>query len=262
MSLVDSFHILSLSVLNTFIVDMDYDITKHSSYEVRKGNTGIPLAYGSNFGDFYFGGSVVYDEDHVILPYNPVIGFGFGLGNSKTFIGLDSTISIGSVNPFGGEGFAHDSYYGFKLHRQFFSNNSISFGLEDFLSRGRDKDFYGSYYLNTTQLIPISNSLLILTAGIGTGRFYTSNYYRSDNGAQPNGYLTPLGIFGSVIYSLTPDFGAQISSSAELIGAMVFLNPLFFTDIEGFMGGLGILDISNRVDKNNFNMTLTYTGNF
>lgn len=260
MSLVEAFNVLSLSVLNTLIMDMDYDISKHSSYELRKGNTGIPLAYGSNFGDFYLGSSVIYDQNHETLPFNPVVGLGFGLGDAKELIGFDSSIGIGSVNPLGGEGFAHDSYYGFKLHKQFFLNNSISFGSEDFLSRGRDKNFYGSYYLNTTQLLPFSNSLLIATCGIGTGRFYTSNYYRNDNGEQPNGYLTPVGIFGSIIYSFIPDFGIQISSSAELIGTMMFLNPLFFIDVKGFMGSFGILDISNVINKNNFHMTFSYVG--
>jgi hypothetical protein len=262
MSLVESFNVLSLSVLNTFIVDMDYDITKHSSYETRRGNIGVPLAYGSNFGDFYLGSSVIYDADHAILPYNPIVGFGFGLGNSKTFIGFDSSISIGSVNPFGGEGFAHDAYYGFKLHRQSFENNSISIGAEDFISNGRDKNFYGSYYLNSTQLIPISSSLLIFTVGAGTGRFYTSNYYRFNNGEQPNEYITPLGFFGSVIFSLTPHFGMQISSSAGLIGTLIFFNPLFFTDVEGFMGSVGLMDISKEINKNNFNVTVSYTGKF
>lgn len=259
MGLAESFNLLGLSVVNTFLSGMDYDIVKHSSYETRKGNFGVPLAYGAHFGDIFGGTSIVSDPDHAIVPYNPIIGFGFGLGDAQQSVGFESVINIGSVNPFGGESVAHDAYYGFKLHRRFFLNNSISVGAEDFISRGRDKNFYGSYYLNTTQLFPIANTLFILTIGVGTGRFYTSSYFRVSDGEQLNEKLTPLGVFGSVIYSFSPNFALQFSSSVEVLSAFLFINPLFFADLKGFMCGLGLMDISRGLIKSNFNLTVTYS---
>ncbi|KAB8036913.1 hypothetical protein GCL60_13800 [Silvanigrella paludirubra] len=258
MNLIESFDILSLSVLNTFLIDMNYDISKHSSYESRKGNIGVPLGYGTEFGEFYFGSSLIADSKHRGLPLNPIAGFGFGLGNSEKFIGLDSNISIGSTNPFGGEGMAHDSHYGFKLHKQFFLNNSISIGIENFISNGRDKNSYGSYFLNSTQLIPIFSSLLLVTIGAGTGRFYTSKFYKQNSDKQPNANITPIGIFGSLIYSFKPNFGVQVSSSSDIIGTILFFNPLFFTDLNGFKGGIGIMDLSHEINENNLNVTLSY----
>ena len=152
MSLLELFNVTKLSVLNSILIDMSYDITKHKYYETRKGNAGVPIAYGASYGDYYLGASIISDSNHLLYPYNVAIGLGLGLGNPKTNIGFENSVSIGSVNPFGGEGIAHDSHYGFKLHKQFFLNNSVSIGVENFISTGRNKKFYGAYFLNISQL--------------------------------------------------------------------------------------------------------------
>ena len=39
---------------------------------------------------------------------------------------------------------------------------------------------------------------------------------------------------------------------------MIFFNPLFFTDLYGFSGGIGIMDLSRKLNENNLNATFSY----
>lgn len=102
--LMNYFNVIGLSVLNNLFINMGYDVTKHLSHDHHIFNSAVPLAFGANFGDYYIGVSSVSDGDHAILPFNSIMGVGFGLGNSKTIVGFDNYIAISSVNPFGGEG--------------------------------------------------------------------------------------------------------------------------------------------------------------
>ncbi len=180
-----------------------------------------PSGYGADQGQIFAGFGYQRRVRYTGTSSNPFsgvddggLGFGIGLGNSVRNVGVQLSYgmaSFGGSRPFGSGGF------GAKVHRQFGPGWSAAIGGEGILNIGQlpegspvtYNDFENTYYGAVTHIARLRQDIrapfsrIALTAGVGTGRFRSIEYFtrKQQFGENPFG----VGAFGSVALRATPN---------------------------------------------------------
>ncbi|WP_295614440.1 S-layer homology domain-containing protein [Chamaesiphon sp. GL140_3_metabinner_50] len=171
------------------------------------GGITTPTAFGANWGDIFAGAGYQDNLPIAIAPNgsdnNTVYGGGIGLGNSKTFVGLETSYTSA------GTSLAQRGGFNFKLHKQLGDNLSIAAGWENAIRNGYTtaNDPKDTYYGAITGILPVgATSNFTATVGAGSGRFRTFNDLTADN--------KNVNIFGSLGFR----FSENIAVAADYNG--------------------------------------------
>ena len=152
---------------------------RSTNFSPNRGAPGLTLAnpygFGADRGALYT--SVGYQPDTRYGGDSQGDGsanFGVGLGNAKKALGLElnyTLASFGNNRDFGTGGFNA------KIHRQFPGAWGMAFGWNGFLNIGDENDFANSYYLVTSKIFRIRESLnspfsrMAATVGVFNSKF-------------------------------------------------------------------------------------------
>lgn len=146
-----------------------------------------PSGFGANWGTVFIGSG--YQDSLAPFPWlgpnTPVntagfgLGVGFGIGNSRDLVGLETSYSTSSNG--GGPdnssplGLFNRGAVNFKLHRQFGNNIAIAAGWENAIKNGyagNDQTVRDTFYGVVTGVLPVSDTNnFTASVGIGNGRF-------------------------------------------------------------------------------------------
>jgi hypothetical protein len=128
---------------------------------------------------------------------------GFGLGDAKNAVGLETTVNIGSLRRFAANGDV-----GFKLHRNLSDDSAIAVGWDTGIKWGdENRDVPSTVYGVATKIMKLrpddkDNTLpLTVSIGLGGGRFRSFEDTTARRGS--------VGLFGSV--------GLQVAPQASLV---------------------------------------------
>lgn len=184
-------------------------IISNTPYPV--GGVGVPNAFGANGGTAFIGASYQgTTRPSIFVNVNPPItspqnkedgafSVGFGLGDSKSFAGLETVVS--SVSTFR-QGFFNNGTVSFKLHKQFGDTFAVAVGADNSITWGGPDGGQTGYGVATLVLNPDASQGMFtnttLSLGAGGGRFRTVGDIRTgkDN----------IGIFGSLGTRISPNF--------------------------------------------------------
>jgi hypothetical protein len=179
--------------------------------------TGIttPSAFGANWGTFFMGAG--YQDN--LAPDTTLGGgsntsatglaLGFGIGDSRELVGLETTYRTFSNN--GGPGGSTSlglfdrGAVNFKLHKQFGDNLAVAAGWENAILNGYpagDNTLTDTFYGVLTSVLPVGDSSnFTASVGIGNGRFRSI----ADILLAPN--RTGTSIFGSLGFRVSENIG-------------------------------------------------------
>jgi hypothetical protein len=163
---------------------------------------GGPTAFGSNWGDVFVGLSLSNRRGRA-NEADGAITAGFGLGDAKNAVGLETTVNIGSLRRFAANGDV-----GFKLHRNLSEDSAIAIGWDTGIKWGdENRDVPSTVYGVATKIMKLrpddkDNALpLTVSIGLGGGRFRSFEDTTARRGS--------VGLFGSV--------GLQVAPQASLV---------------------------------------------
>jgi len=140
-------------------------------------SAGSPSGFGANWGDISLGAAIINREG--AAPTNPnaraggSVAITFGIGDSRDFLGLETTYNIISVTP---SRFAQNGNFDFKIHKNLGNLSSIALGWQNAINYGpeaggTESSVYGAfsqiYVLQPDN--PENPMLLGFTIGIGGG---------------------------------------------------------------------------------------------
>jgi hypothetical protein len=176
------------------------------------GGLGTPFAFGANGGDVFAGVSyqattrpAIYAN---VTPPNTspqgaqdgAASIGFGLGDARSFIGLETVASSYSTSR---SGFGNVGAVSFKLHKDLSDTFAIAGGYENAINWGAGDGGKTGYGVASLVLNPDANlgffSNTTVSVGAGAGRF--RNVADIRNGKDS------YNVFGSVGTRLSPNFG-------------------------------------------------------
>jgi S-layer homology domain len=144
-----------------------------------------PSGFGANWGTVFIGSG--YQDSLAPFPWyrgtvNTAgfgLGAGFGIGNSRDLVGLETSYSTSSNG--GGPdnssplGLFNRGAVNFKLHKQFGNNIAIAAGWENAIKNGyagNDQTVRDTFYGVVTGVLPVSDTNnFTASVGIGNGRF-------------------------------------------------------------------------------------------
>jgi S-layer homology domain len=171
------------------------------------GGITTPTAFGANWGDLFAGVGYQNNLPAAFAPAgtdnSTVYGGGIGLGNAKSFVGLEASYTSAGNN------IADRGGFNFKLHKQLGDNLSIAGGWENAIRNGYTSanDPRDTYYGAITGILPVGEtSNFTATVGAGSGRFRTYNDLLLDN--------NNVNIFGSLGFR----FSENIAVAADYNG--------------------------------------------
>jgi hypothetical protein len=136
--------------------------------------TGIttPSAFGANGGDIFVGAGYQNNLPVAIAPpgggNSTVYGGGIGLGNARSFLGLEASYTAAGTT------FADRGGVNFKLHKLLGDNFAIAAGWENAIRNGYTSanDPKDTYYGVVTAILPLGEtSNFTASVGAGNGRF-------------------------------------------------------------------------------------------
>lgn len=213
-----------------------------------------PNAYGADWGDAYISLAQVTGGRPANSNFDGSLALGFGFGDAVKNIGVETSVSIISLNP---DDFAYDGIVGFKLHKLFPKaglavaagwSNPIKWGE----ARQRDDNFYG-VVTKQFDLRPRSDNSMPLTASLGleTGNFRSVSLAESDD--------NPLKVFGSVSVSVIPELSLITSWTGNSLGVAASTAPFNFPLVLTVGGS----DLTDNTDEGpRFSSTLGYSFSF
>jgi hypothetical protein len=171
------------------------------------GGITTPTAFGANWGDIFVGAGYQNNIPTAILPpgdrTSTVYGGGIGLGNSKSFFGLEASYTSA------GDSIAARGGFNFKLHKQLGDNLAIAGGWENAIRNGYNSanDPRDTFYGVVTGILPVGEtSNFTASVGAGNGRFRTFNDLTLDN--------SNINLFGSLGFR----FSENIAVAADYNG--------------------------------------------
>jgi len=144
---------------------------------------GSPTAFGANFGNAFIGVGF-QARTRFTDSADGGVSAGIGLGNSRTAVGLEATISSFSTIREGG--FFETGGVSLKLHRLVSNDTAIAFGVENAFDWG-GSDAGRSFYGVASKIFPLREnpadafSKLTVSAGLGGGRFRSESDIRNGN---------------------------------------------------------------------------------
>jgi hypothetical protein len=202
-----------------------------STYPV--GGLGTPTAFGANWGDFFLGAGFQGETrpnvfSNANLPSSPLAtpaekaknpetfaySVGFGLGDSRNFLGLETVATTYNRSGAGNPGSFENGGISFKLHKLLGDNFAIAAGYENAVTFGNnpvtlDGGVNGGrtgYGVASLILNPDPNmgffSNTTLSVGAGAGRFRSIGDIRANN--------DNINVFGSL--------GTRLFSNVSLVG--------------------------------------------
>jgi S-layer homology domain len=162
-----------------------------------------PSGFGANWGDVFIGtgyqGRIIPGTDVSSLG----LAAGFGIGDSRDLIGLEtaySTSSNSGIGTFTGLGLFNRGGVNFKLHKQFGDNVSVAAGWENAIRSGSDAFDKDTFYGVLTSVLPVGDTNnFTASVGIGTGRFRQIRDIVADRGT--------TSIFGSLGFRVSENIG-------------------------------------------------------
>jgi S-layer homology domain len=200
------------------------------------GGITTPSAFGANLGDIFVGAGYQNNLPTAILPpgdrSSTVYGGGIGLGNARSFIGLESSYTAAGTN------FADRGGVNFKLHKLLGENVSVAAGWENAIRNGYTSanDPGETFYGVVTGILPIGEtSNFTASVGAGNGRFRTFSDLTANNNT--------TNIFGSLGLRVSEN----IAVAADYNGRNFSVGlPLTFKlgDNVGFQVTPSLLDIA------------------
>jgi hypothetical protein len=207
-------------------------------------SSGTPTAYGAEFGDVFLDAGYQHRTRYTKgLPWRQrcdgAVAGGFGLGNPRRTIGIESTITSYTTIR---SGFFRVTSFSFKVHRALPWNLAIAGGWEDAIhgagtDGGSSKYAVVTSYIRTREILGSPFSSITLSLGVGNERFqHEEAFYAGKHG---------VGAFGSVgvrvlrPVSLLADWtGQDLMLGASIVPFARF--PLFitpsFADVTGSAG--------------------------
>ena len=210
-----------------------------------------PTAYGADWGDAYIGLAQVTAGNESLFDGSAAIGIGFG--DAVKNIGIETSVSIISLN-----GVAEDGIAGFKLHKIFpeAGNLAVAAGWSNPIkwgaARQRDSNFYG-VVTKQFDLRPSRDNTLPLTASLGleTGNFRSLNSNEADDDG--------LKVFGSAGLRVIPEVSLITSWTGTSLGFAASTAPFNFP----LVLTIGVSDITDSTREGpRFNSTLGYSFSF
>ena len=178
---------------------------------------GIPSAFGANWGNAYISASGATAGKARNGQIDGSITTGFGLGDSRNTIGLETSYNLGSIRNFGSNG-----TFDLKAHRVVYSQESnqvaIAAGWNAFAQYGnegvRNSSVYGA--VTSYSLLQPDDSFnklpIALTLGVGGGDFRQGN--------------ASVGVFGGVGLQVHPQVGIGLAWSGVGLNAGVSYVPV------------------------------------
>jgi hypothetical protein len=207
-------------------------------------SSGTPTAYGAEWGDVFFGAGYQDRARYTKgLPWRQrcdgAAGAGFGLGNPRSALGIELTLTSYSTIR---SGFFHNSSFSFKVHRALPWNMAIAYGWDDAIhGRGTDggSSMYGvlSSYVRTRENTSSPFSSVTLSVGVGNSRFLPEQaFYDGRNGVNAFG---SVGVRVLSPVSLLADWTGQdlmLGASIVPFAAIPFFITPSFADVTGNAG--------------------------
>jgi hypothetical protein len=137
-------------------------------------STSSPLGFGPNFGDVFVGAGYQARARNTENDDGSA-SFGFGLGDSRRYVGLEVVVtSLSTVN----EGFFKRTAAGFKVHHNLTSSSAIGAGVEGVMLNG-STDSKETYYVALSKYAQLGSGQMLngvmLNVGAGNGRFQSED---------------------------------------------------------------------------------------
>jgi hypothetical protein len=211
-------------------------IPEDSGYRFSPGFTiAVPTGYGADNNTVFIGASY-QNRTRFTKKSDGEMGFGIGLGNSATFVGVElsytlnsfgtSAGSFGDASGFGTGGFSA------KIHRQITDSLAVAVGWNQFLRIEKKvaSDYpKNSYYAVGTKIFRLRESIrkpfsrVAVTVGVGGGEFtdFDSQVEAFILGEDPSG----LGVFGSLGIRVLEPVSAIIEWTGQDLGIGLSIVP-------------------------------------
>jgi S-layer homology domain len=210
-----------------------------------------PSGFGANWGTVFIGSG--YQDSLAPFPWlgpnTPVntagfgLGVGFGLGNSRDLVGLETSYSTSSNG--GGPdnstplGLFNRGAVNFKLHKQFGDNVAIAAGWENAIKNGyagNDQTVRDTFYGVLTGVLPVSDTNnFTASVGIGNGRFRQISDIVGDR--------DKTSFFGSLGFRISENIGLVTDYNGRNFSVGLPLN-FRLTDSIGVQVTPAILDVA------------------
>lgn len=159
-------------------------------------SSGTPTGFGAGLGRVY-GGFGFQARTRYTDEADGTMSFGFGAGNPRTAVGVETTVSVLSL--LGNDAFERGGI-SFKVHRFLPNNFAIAAGVENAIVWGfsdAGTSAYGVvtkvFRLKPTTADPLSR--LTVSLGVGSGRFRSEDDFLNDEGS--------VNVFGSLGLRIT-----------------------------------------------------------
>jgi hypothetical protein len=179
-------------------------------------NLDTPSAFGGGWGTVAVGLSY-QRRARYILRQDGTASFTAGFGDPNTLIGLDATVAILELQPFGRRG-----SFAFQLSRVLPSRFAVAAGVENVLNWG-GTDFRASSYAVVSKQIRMKKSAwesfsrAYLSAGVGNGRFRPERVQGRRGG---------VGAFASVGVQVLPPVAAFAEWTGQDLDVGISFSPL------------------------------------
>lgn len=188
-------------------------IRRGGTTRVAPGSSSIsPTAFGPGFGHFFWGAGFQH-RTRFTDSSDGTISTGFGLGNPRTTVGLQTTVTVLDLvsNRSYDDGFMKRGSISFKLHRLLPNDFAVAVGVENAIVWGftdAGTSTYGvvtkRFQLRESPEEPFSR--VTVSLGLGNGRFRFEDDFNND--------VNTVNVFGSVGVRVHP----QVSAIADWSG--------------------------------------------
>jgi hypothetical protein len=204
-----------------------------------------PSAFGLNFGDVVIGGGY---QDRTRAAFGSsalgrndgAIGIGFGLGDARSFVGLETLYASTSTAR---RGFFEAGNFSFKLHKLISDDWSIAAGIDNYVRYGVTDASSSTGYGVTTKVFNFGTDSfpqnITASVGVGSGRFRT--YTQQTQG--PN---DAIGVFGSLGMRLSQNFAVVGDYDGQSLAVGLPIS-IALSDNMGLQVTPAIVDITNNI---------------
>jgi hypothetical protein len=179
-----------------------------ANFSFPVGGVNSPSAFGANWGEVFLAAGYqnstrpqIFNDPNARTQgtRDGTLAFGFGLGNSRSSVGLELFATSNSTVR---RGFFNEGAVSFKLHKQLNDNFALAVGVDDAIAYGVGSDIGSSYYGVASMVLNPSPNLEFLSnttvsIGVGNGRYRSVGDVRLDR--------STYGVFGSIGTRLSPN---------------------------------------------------------
>ncbi len=139
--------------------------------------TASPTGFGAQWGDIFIGGGFT-SKTRTSASADGSMGLGFGLGDSKEYVGIETSMAITDLSGFNRGGL------GVKIHRMFGDTFGVAFGRELLAQWGGADLKSRSWFFSMSNSFQLADpgdsfSSLAITVGLGDGRFRSQTNFNA-----------------------------------------------------------------------------------